>query len=94
MFSLCSAMFLCYLTVALSLSVVQFVHDELGLSNTLAGVVVGVQLLATVLIRSYASRLADQFGTKLISTSEDGGMRTCRRVLSAFRHAAVPGLSG
>ncbi|PVZ19493.1 MULTISPECIES: MFS transporter [unclassified Pseudomonas] len=58
-----------FLCIGLPIAVLPgYVHDQLGFSPVVAGLVIGAQYLATLLIRPLAGRLADSVGTKKIIT--------------------------
>lgn len=57
--------FLAYLTIGIPLAVLPgYVHTDLGFGSVLAGLVISIQYLATLLTRPYAGRVIDTLGPK------------------------------
>lgn len=57
--------FIAYLTIGLPLAVLPgYVHQDLGMNSVLAGLVISVQYVATLLSRAFTGRLCDSKGAK------------------------------
>ena len=57
--------FIGYLNIGIPLAVLPgYVHNHLGYGTVIAGLVISVQYLATLLSRPYASRIIDNLGSK------------------------------
>ena len=57
--------FIAYLTIGIPLAVLPgYVHSDLGFGSVMAGLVISIQYLATLLTRPYAGKVIDTLGPK------------------------------
>jgi MFS family permease len=87
--------FICYLSIGLPLAVLPpYVHLRMGYSAALAGLVISIQYVATLISRPWAGRISDRHGAKV---SVLWGMGTCSAsgavlIAAALLHS-IPWLS-
>lgn len=87
--------FIGYLNIGIPLAVLPgYVHSELGFGAVIAGLVISVQYLATLLSRPYASRIIDNLGSKraVMYGLAGCGLSGVFMLLPSFLHG-VPALS-
>ncbi len=87
--------FICYLSIGFPLAVLpEYVHLRMGYSAMLAGLVISVQYIATLVSRPWAGRISDQVGAKVAVL---GGMGACTAsgamLIVAVTLRAIPWLS-
>ncbi|WP_242127932.1 arabinose transporter [Sphingobium sp. Sx8-8] len=86
-----AALFCGYLAAGMPLPVLPlFIHDRLGFSSLIVGLVIGIQFLATVLTRGYTGRITDQHSGKR-SALQGAALSALAGLL--YFVAAAPGLS-
>ncbi len=79
--------FVCYLSIGLPLAVLPpYVHFRMGFSAALAGLVVSIQYIATLVSRPWAGRISDRAGAKV---SVLWGMAACTASGALLVAAAV-----
>lgn len=67
--------FVCYLAIGLPLAILpEYVHLRMGFSAALAGLVISIQYIATLLSRPWAGRICDEKGAKI---AVQWGMAAC-----------------
>jgi len=88
--------FLAYLVIGMQLAVLPpFVHDDLGLSAVIAGLVISTQYVATLLSRGFAGRTSDTAGPKraawigLLACAASGLLMIAAALLRAWPLASL-----
>ncbi|WP_354301252.1 MFS transporter [Pedobacter sp. UYP1] len=87
--------FLGYFTIGLSLAVLPvFIHQQLGYSPMIAGIVISLQYVTTFLFRGYAGNIVDKKGPKPAVLIGMGGFAISGILLfAAYHFKDIPALS-
>ena len=89
--------FICYLSIGLPLAVLPpYVHYRMGFSAALAGLVISIQYIATLISRPWAGRISDRAGAKVSVIWGMGACTTSGALLmsaAAALHFAPPRFS-